>query len=46
MANTQGMTVVDRYNVTGKNPNAKVLFGLNREGFVDLLVESLEHYNK
>ncbi|AWK83515.1 pyrimidine-specific ribonucleoside hydrolase RihA [Photobacterium damselae] len=43
---TQGMTVVDRYNVTGKNPNAKVLFGLNREGFVDLLVESLEHYNK
>ncbi|BAX55620.1 Pyrimidine-specific ribonucleoside hydrolase RihA [Photobacterium damselae subsp. piscicida] len=43
---TQGMTVVDRYNVTGKKPNAKVLFGLNREGFVDLLVESLEHYNK
>lgn len=43
---TQGMTVVDRYSLTDKQPNAKVLFGLNRQGFVDLIVESLMFYNK
>lgn len=43
---TQGMTVVDRYLLTDKQPNAKVLFGLDRQGFVDLLVESLHAYTK
>lgn len=43
---TQGMTVVDRYLLTGKKPNAKVLFDIDRQGFVDLLVECLEAYNK
>ncbi len=42
---TQGMTVVDRYQLTGNKPNAKVLFDVNREGFVDLIVECLQAYN-
>jgi len=42
---TQGMTVVDRYNLTDNKPNAKVLFDLDRQGFVDLIVECLKEYN-
>ncbi|GAB1055135.1 MAG: pyrimidine-specific ribonucleoside hydrolase RihA [Shewanella algae] len=41
---TVGMTVVDRYHLTGKPANAKVLMHLDRDGFVDLLVESLYAY--
>ncbi|PIW62091.1 pyrimidine-specific ribonucleoside hydrolase RihA [Shewanella sp. CG12_big_fil_rev_8_21_14_0_65_47_15] len=41
---TLGMTVVDRYQLTGKPANATVLLGLNRQGFVDLLVDSLAAY--
>ncbi|MCL1039360.1 pyrimidine-specific ribonucleoside hydrolase RihA [Shewanella submarina] len=39
---TVGMTVVDRYHLTGKPANTHVLFDLQRERFVDLLAESLE----
>jgi len=42
---TQGMTVVDRYQLTNNQANAKVLFDIDREGFVDLIVECLEAYN-
>lgn len=42
---TQGMTVVDRYELTGNKPNAKVLFDIDRDGFVDLIVECLQAYN-
>lgn len=42
---TQGMTVVDRYQLTGNKPNAKVLFDVDREGFVDLIVECLQAYS-
>ena len=42
---TLGMTVVDRYQLTGKTANATVLFGLDRLGFVDLLVDSLRVYD-
>lgn len=42
---TQGMTVVDRYQLSGNEPNAKVAMDLDRPGFVDLLVERLAHYN-
>lgn len=42
---TQGMTVVDRHQLTGNEANAKVLFNLDRQGFVDLLVERLQAYN-
>ncbi|WP_445776824.1 pyrimidine-specific ribonucleoside hydrolase RihA [Shewanella sp.] len=41
---TQGMTVVDRYQLTGKPHNAKVLFTINREGFVDFILERLNDY--
>ncbi|QIZ78327.1 pyrimidine-specific ribonucleoside hydrolase RihA [Ferrimonas lipolytica] len=41
---TQGMTVVDRYQLTGKPANATVALGLDRQGFVDLLVERLRFY--
>ncbi|BDY06152.1 pyrimidine-specific ribonucleoside hydrolase RihA [Ferrimonas sp. YFM] len=41
---TQGMTVVDYYQLSGKPANATVVTGLNREGFVDLLAEKLKHY--
>ncbi|GIU44526.1 pyrimidine-specific ribonucleoside hydrolase RihA [Shewanella algidipiscicola] len=43
---TQGMTVVDRYHLTGKPANATVLFDLDRQGFVDLIVECLTAYNQ
>lgn len=41
---TVGMTVVDRYQLTGKPANALVLLGLNRPGFIDLLVERLRFF--
>ncbi|WP_265455030.1 pyrimidine-specific ribonucleoside hydrolase RihA [Aeromonas salmonicida] len=41
---TVGMTVVDRYQLTGKPANALVLLGLDRPGFIDLLVERLRFF--
>ncbi|HAV2256977.1 TPA: pyrimidine-specific ribonucleoside hydrolase RihA [Raoultella ornithinolytica] len=41
---TQGMTVVDYYFLTGKQPNTTVLLDIDRERFVDLLVERLAFY--
>jgi pyrimidine-specific ribonucleoside hydrolase len=41
---TTGMTVVDRYQLTGKPANALVLLGLDRSGFIDLLVERLRFF--
>lgn len=41
---TTGMTVVDRYGLTGKPANALVLLGLDRSGFIDLLVERLRAF--
>ncbi|CAJ1795183.1 Pyrimidine-specific ribonucleoside hydrolase RihA [Aeromonas salmonicida] len=38
------MTVVDRYGLTGKPANALVLLGLDRPGFIDLLVERLRFF--
>lgn len=43
---TQGMTLVDRYQLTDKPSNATVLFDIDREGFVDLIVECLTAYNQ
>lgn len=42
---TQGMTVVDRYHLSGNPTNAKVLLDVDREGFVELLIGSLERYS-
>lgn len=41
---TQGMTVVDRYQLTNNLHNAKVLFNINRTGFVDFIIERLNDY--
>ncbi|EPU6891801.1 pyrimidine-specific ribonucleoside hydrolase RihA [Raoultella ornithinolytica] len=41
---TQGMTVVDYYFLTNKQPNTTVLLNIDRERFVDLLVERLAFY--
>lgn len=41
---TQGMTVVDRYQLTQHPHNTQVLCDLDREGFVDLIVECLNAY--
>lgn len=42
---TTGMTVVDRYGLTGKPANALVLLGLDRPGFIDLLVTRLRAFD-
>ncbi|WP_421219083.1 pyrimidine-specific ribonucleoside hydrolase RihA [Aeromonas enteropelogenes] len=44
-AHTSGMTVVDRYGLTGKPANALVLLGLDRPGFIDLLVTRLRAFD-
>ena len=41
---TQGMTVVDFYNLTGKQPNATEMLDVDRQAFVDLLAERLAFY--
>ena len=41
---TQGMTVVDFYNLTGKQPNATMMLDVDRQAFVDLLAERLAFY--
>lgn len=42
---TLGATVVDYYDVLKKEKNADVAFDIDRERFVDMLVEAMEHYN-
>ncbi|WP_429011891.1 pyrimidine-specific ribonucleoside hydrolase RihA [Aeromonas hydrophila] len=42
---TSGMTVVDRYGLAGKAANALVLLGLDRAGFIDLLVTRLRAFD-
>ncbi|KHA54873.1 hypothetical protein NM74_20165 [Aeromonas hydrophila] len=42
---TSGMTVVERYGLTGKAANALVLLGLDRAGFIDLLVTRLRAFD-
>lgn len=39
---TTGATVVDFYDVLKKDKNVRLIYDLDREGFVDLLVEHLE----
>ncbi len=42
---TQVMTVVDRCQLSGHAPNASVVMGVDRQGFVDLLVARLQLYS-
>lgn len=41
---TRGATVADVYNRWGREPNATCVTGVDREGFVDLLVKAVESY--
>ena len=43
---TVGMTVVDRYRLSPHEPNTTVLLGVERQGFIDLLVEQLQAYSE
>ncbi|OOF14752.1 MULTISPECIES: pyrimidine-specific ribonucleoside hydrolase RihA [unclassified Salinivibrio] len=43
---TTGMTVVDRYRVTGHAANADVAMKINREGFISLLCDCLTQYSQ
>ncbi|MFL1803416.1 MAG: pyrimidine-specific ribonucleoside hydrolase RihA [Plesiomonas shigelloides] len=43
---TVGMTVVDRYRLSPHEPNATVLLSVERQGFIDLLVEQLQAYSE
>ena len=38
--------LADRFGVLGHAPNTNVILDIDRNGFVDLLVEAAEHYNK
>jgi purine nucleosidase len=38
---TVGQTVVDWWGVTGSDPNVMVMSGLDRQGFIDLVVERI-----
>lgn len=41
----KGCTVGDVFGVTGQLPNAKVIMGIDRQGFVDLLVDAMDYYS-
>lgn len=41
---TAGETVIDYYGMTDRTKNAHVLFDLDRSRFVDLIIESLNHF--
>jgi pyrimidine-specific ribonucleoside hydrolase len=41
---TDGRTVCDRYGVLDAEPNAEVAVGVDRSGFLDLLVETVGNY--
>lgn len=42
----RGATVGDRLGVLNQPANARVIMGIDRQGFVDLLVEAAQHYGK
>ena len=41
----KGATVADRFGILGHAPNTNVILDIDREGFVDLLVEAAKYYN-
>ncbi|CNE01276.1 pyrimidine-specific ribonucleoside hydrolase RihA [Yersinia nurmii] len=43
---TQGMTVTDFYQLTGKTANTQILMDINRQSFIDLLVDRVARYGK
>lgn len=45
-AHTRGCSVTDLIHITGREPNAEVVFDLDRQGFVELLVKSCQGLNE
>ncbi|MCF0111317.1 MAG: nucleoside hydrolase, partial [Erysipelotrichaceae bacterium] len=43
---TRGQTVGDYYGVTGKKPNATCLMNIDRQKFIDYMVEYIEAYTE
>ncbi len=41
----RGMTVGDRFGMSGKSPNVRCIMDIDRQGFVDLLAQAVESYN-
>lgn len=41
----KGATIADFLGATGKAPNAKVIMGIDRDAFADLLVEAARYYD-
>lgn len=42
----RGLTLADHFGVCRKPTNAKVILGINREAFIDLLVEAVAYYGE
>jgi pyrimidine-specific ribonucleoside hydrolase len=42
---TDGCTVVDYHNVLNKHKNVDVAFDIDREGFIEMLIDGLKKYN-
>ena len=42
----KGTTVGDFYGVTGEKPNATVLLDIDREKFIDLIVQACAYYGE
>lgn len=42
----RGMTVADRFGIYGQAANARVNTGIDRNAFIDLLVEAVDYYGK
>lgn len=43
---TDGKTIGDIYNVTGKKPNATCLMDVDREKFIDLMIDYIKKYSE
>ena len=42
----KGATIGDIMGVTGKEPNARVILGIDREAFVELIIDSVKAYGE
>ena len=42
---TRGETVCDYYELTGKLQNTEVMLGINRQRFIELIMEALHSFD-
>ena len=42
----RGATIGDYYGISGKEPNVRCITDIDRQGFVDLLVDAVSRYGK